>query len=111
MTDISSLPSFEIENSQNILLLIGNDQDTKVVIESFLQANVKTRTKYKCCMLHHCIRENKLTHDPYFIVKNIIFSVLRTVPSLKNYLKLEDHNVRFLVVKRFLVCQRDGLIV
>lgn len=67
--------------------------DLKVVVESFLQANVKSRTKYKCCVLHHCIRENKLTQDPYYIVKNIIFQVLRTVPCLKNYLKLQEHNV------------------
>jgi len=52
------------------------------------------RTKYKCCILHHCAKENKLTFDSYFIVKNIIFQILRTVPSLRNYLKLEEHNVR-----------------
>jgi len=75
------------------MLLVGNDQDTKIIVESFLQANVKTRTKYKCCVLHHCIRENKMTHDSYYIAKNIIYSVMRTVPSLRNYLKLSEHNV------------------
>ena len=76
------------------MVLVGDDQDTKVVVESFLQANVKSRTKYKCCVLHHCIRENKVTQDSYYIVKNIICQVLRTVPFLKNYLKFHEHNVR-----------------
>jgi hypothetical protein len=55
---------------------------------------VKTRTKYKCCALHHCVRENKLTQDTYYIVKNIIFSILRTMPSINNYMKLQEHQVR-----------------
>jgi hypothetical protein len=94
LTDISSLPTFEVDNTNNIMILVGNDQDTKVVVESFLQANVKTRTKYKCCVLHHCIRENKMTHDSYYMVKNIIFSILRAVTPLKNYMKLQEHNVK-----------------
>lgn len=65
--------------------------DQKVIVESFLQANVKARTKYKCCVLHHCLRENKITQDPYYIVKNIIQSILKTVPSLSNYMRLQDH--------------------
>lgn len=72
---------------------MGNDYETKVIVESFLQANFKARTKYKCCVLHHCVRENKLSHDSYYIFKNIIFSILRTIPSLKNYMKLQEHNV------------------
>lgn len=94
---MSNLQNFEIENSQNVMVLVGHEQDTRVVVESFLQANVKARTKYKCCVLHHCVSENKLTFDSYFMVKNIIFQVLRTVPSLRNYLKLEDHNVSALL--------------
>lgn len=30
---------FEIENSSNIMILVGNDKETKIVVESFLQAN------------------------------------------------------------------------
>mmetsp|Transcript_39480 Transcript_39480/g.37930 ORF Transcript_39480/g.37930 Transcript_39480/m.37930 type:complete len:89 (-) Transcript_39480:2247-2513(-) len=71
---------------------MGNDLDTKVVVESFLQANVKTRTKYKCCAVHHCVRENKMSQDPYYIVKNIIFQIMRTLPALKNYMEFQDHN-------------------
>lgn len=78
------------------MVVVGADQDTKLIVESFLQANVKTRTKYKCCMLHHCVRENKMTHDAYYIAKNIIFSIMRTVPSLRNFLKLQEHNVRII---------------
>jgi hypothetical protein len=89
MEEVALLLSFEIENSQNIMVVTSNSEaDLKVVIESFLQANVKSRTKYKCCMLHHCVRENKLTQDPYYIVKNIIFQIMRTLPCIKNYLKL-----------------------
>ena len=65
-------PSFEIDNTKNIMLLMGAATDTRVIIESFLQANVRTRSKYKCCVLHCCTRENKITHDSYYIVKNII---------------------------------------
>jgi len=67
-----------------------NEWDHKVLIESFLQANVKSRTKYKCCMLHHCQKENKLTLDPYYIVKSIVYNILRCVPSLANYLRLQQ---------------------
>lgn len=83
----------EIDNSSNILLLVGNDTDTKVIVESFLNANLKARTKYKCCILHHCVKENKLTTDCYYLVKNIIFKILKAIPSLKNYFKFAEHNV------------------
>lgn len=75
------------------MIIIGDDErDAKIIVESFLQANVKTRTKYKCCVLHHCSRENKLTLDPYYIVKNIIYNILRTMPAIANYMKLQEHN-------------------
>ena len=80
------------------MIIVGDyEVDAKVVVESFLQANVKTRTKYKCCVLHHCLRENKMTLDPYYIVKNIIFNILRTLPSLTSYMKLQEHNVTYLI--------------
>ncbi len=84
-------PTFEIDNSENILLLQGDETDTKILIESFLQANVGARTKYKCCVLHHCCRENKLTCDSYYMMKNIIFQIINTVPSIKNYISIQDH--------------------
>lgn len=34
--DTSKFPNFEIENSSNILVLMGNDSDTKIIVESFL---------------------------------------------------------------------------
>jgi hypothetical protein len=89
--------NFEIDNSQNYLVILGNDLDTKIVVESFLQANLKARTKYKCCVLHHCVKENKISQDSYYIVKNIIFQIMRTCPSLRNYIKLMDHNVNLLL--------------
>jgi hypothetical protein len=101
---MANRPTFEIENSNNILVLIGNDQDSKAIVESFLQANIKTRTKYKCCVLHHCVRENKLSQDPYYIVKNIIYQILRTIPSLKNYMKLQEHNVNTQIPNIVVVC-------
>jgi hypothetical protein len=79
-----------------MILVSDYEKDGKVIAESFLQANVKTRTKYKCCALHHCVRENKLTQDTYYIVKNIIFSILRTMPSVNNYMRLQEHQVRIL---------------
>ncbi len=36
LADTSSLPSLEIDNSANILVLMGDDSDTKVIVESFL---------------------------------------------------------------------------
>ena len=89
-------PLYEIDNSQQIMVITGdNEWDHKVLIESFLQANVKSRTRYKCCMLYHCHRENKLTLDTYYIVKSIIYNILRCCPSLENYFKLHG-NYEFL---------------
>jgi hypothetical protein len=65
-------PTFEIDNTKNVMLLMGAATDTRVIVETFLQANVRMRSKYKCTMLHCCTRENKITHDSYYIVKNII---------------------------------------
>lgn len=65
-------PTFKIDNSKNVMLLVGAAIDTRVIVESFLQANVRMRSKYKVAMLHCCTRENKITHDSYYIVKNII---------------------------------------
>jgi hypothetical protein len=93
---------FHIENSGNILVVTSDeDWDLKVLVESFLQANVKTRTKYKCCVLHHCVKENKITLDPYYIVKNIIFNILRTVPTLENYFKLHESTLMNEMTKMF----------
>ena len=63
-----------------------------MIVESFLQANVKTRTKYKCCMLYHCQRENKVTLDPYYITKSIIFNIIKAIPSISNYIRLQDQH-------------------
>lgn len=85
------MPKYEINNQQRIMVITGdNDWDQKVLIESFLQANVKSRTKYKCCMLHHCQRENKLTLDAYYIVKSIVYNICRCFPSLTSYLRLQE---------------------
>lgn len=74
------------------MVLMGAATDTRVVVESFLQANVKMRSKYKCCVMHCCTRENKITHDAYYIVKNIIQSIVRTVPAVRNLLLLQNHD-------------------
>lgn len=67
------LSLYEIENSRQILILTGDShEELRVIVESFLQANLKIRTKYKCCVLHHCTQENPLSCDSYFIVKNIM---------------------------------------
>lgn len=74
------------------MLLVGAAIDTRVIVESFLQANVRMRSKYKVAMLHCCTRENKITHDSYYIVKNIIQSVVRTVPAIAKLLRLQNHD-------------------
>lgn len=90
--DTTGLPTFEIDNSQNVMMLMVEDErDARVIVESFLQANVKTRTKYKCSVLHQCAKENQITLDSYYIVKNIIFQILKTVPAIANYIKLQEH--------------------
>lgn len=74
------------------MLLLGAATDTRVILESFLQANVRMRSKYKCTVLHCCTRENKLTHDSYYIVKHIITQIVRTVPAVRNLLLLQKHD-------------------
>jgi hypothetical protein len=37
------------------------------------------------------LRENDITLDPYYIVKNIIFNILRTIPSLSSYINFQEH--------------------
>jgi hypothetical protein len=66
-----SMPKFVIKNSKRILLLLGHQNETRVIVESFLQAN-GMRSCYKCVALHCCTKENKLTCDAYLIVKHII---------------------------------------
>jgi len=85
-------PGFTVENSGNILVVEGKNQEAVVLVESFLQANLKARTKYKCCALHHCARENRLTWDPYYITKNIILSIVKAIPSIKSFFKMQEHN-------------------
>ena len=55
-----------------------------------MQANINIRTKYKCCVLHHCTQENALSCDSYYIVKNIMRSIFRTVPFIKDYLLISS---------------------
>ena len=74
------------------MLLTGAATDTRTIIESFLQANFRMRSRYKCTTLHCCVRENKITQDAYYIVKNIIQSIVRTVPAIKNLLLLQTHD-------------------
>ena len=81
-------PNFQIENSRNICVLTGAATDTRVIVESFLQGNHRMRSRYKCVLLHSCVRENKLTQDTYYIVKNIIQSIVRSVPAIRNFLQL-----------------------
>lgn len=85
-------PSFELINSSNIMMVSGAPSDTRVLVESFLQANMKMRSKYKCAVMHCCHPENKLSQDPYCIFKNIIFQLVRSVPAIRLYLMLQSHN-------------------
>ena len=57
-----------------------------------MQANINIRTKYKCCVLHHCTQENSLSCDSYYIVKNIMRSIFRTIPIIKDYLLISSKN-------------------
>lgn len=88
--------SYEIENSKQILIITGSHHDElRVIIESFLQANLKIRTRYKCSALHNCTAENLHSRDSYYIVKNIMRQILHTAPFLRDYLLLtskEDFN-------------------
>lgn len=80
---------YEIENSKQILVLTGSShEELRIIVESFLQANVKIRTKYKCCVLHHCTEENPLSRDTYYMVKNIMRQILHTLPFLSQYLQI-----------------------
>jgi hypothetical protein len=82
---------YEIENSRQILVLTGDShEELRVIVESFLQANLKIRTKYKCCVLHHCTEENALSCDSYFIVKNIMRQIIQTLPFIGEYLQICD---------------------
>ena len=91
-TILNEKPKFDIDNSYNIMLMTGAATDTRTIIESFLQANFKMRSRYKCAMMHCCVRENKITHDSYYIVKNIIQGIVRTVPAIRNLLHLHSHD-------------------
>ena len=64
---------YEIENSKQFLIITGEKhEEMRVIVESFLQANLKIRTKYKCVALHNCTMENQFSRDSYQITKNII---------------------------------------
>jgi len=81
-----------MRRSENIMVVTGTATDTRVLIESFLQANYKMRSRYKCAALHCAVRENKLSQDPYYIVKHIIFQLVRTIPAIRLLLMLQKHN-------------------
>ena len=84
---------YEIENSKQILVLTGSSHEQlRIIVESFLQANVKIRTKYKCCVLHHCTEENSLSRDSYYMVKNIMRQILHTLPFLSQYLQIANNS-------------------
>ena len=91
-TSLDGKPTFSIDNSKNIMLITGAATDTRVIVETFLQANVRMRSRYKCCMLHSCVRENKITHDSYFLVKNIIQSIVKCIPAIRNLLFLQHRD-------------------
>lgn len=74
-------------------MLTGSSHDQlRIIVESFLQANVKIRTKYKCCVLHHCTEENSLSRDTYYMVKNIMRQILHTLPFLTQYLQIGNNS-------------------
>lgn len=74
------------------MVLSGASTDTRVLVESFLQANIKMRSRYKCAVMHCCVRENKLSQDTYYIVKHIMYQIVRTVPAVRLFLMLQKHN-------------------
>ena len=89
--DLGGSCLYEIENSRQILAITGqNPHELRIVMESFMQANISIRTKYKCSVLHQCTEENALSCDSYYIVKNIMRSILRTVPFIKDYLMISS---------------------
>ena len=58
-------------------------------------------------MLHHCLKQNSLSCDSYYIVKNIIRQLITTVPVLGEYLLIgESNQSKFAkVIQEFLHCR------
>ena len=50
------------------------------------------RSRYKCCVYHVCSKANILTCDSYFIIKHIIFQIVKLVPAIKDLLLLQEVN-------------------
>lgn len=92
--------SYLIDNSRQFLVITGQSHhELRLIVESFLQANQRQRTRYKCCALHHCTCENQISRDTYYIVKNIMRQILRTMPVLKEYLLISENKEFKLVLE------------
>jgi len=44
-------------------------------------------------IFHYCMPQNKMTYDSYYIVKNIIYSILEKCPEILSFFKLIDLDI------------------
>jgi hypothetical protein len=63
---------FKLDNSNQIMILLGDSFSTRVVLESFLVSTQSTPS-YKCVVYHASLNQNLITQDTYYVLKHIIY--------------------------------------
>ena len=57
-------------------------------------SSLQPTSKSKVVCTHYCVLQNRLSTQSYYIIKNIINSILKEVPEILNYFKLLDIDLR-----------------
>jgi hypothetical protein len=84
-----------LETSNNILGIKCSERVSKLLFNHLSKFSnpEKSQEKNLISITHYCCAQNKLTYDSYYIVKNIIYSILNKCPEILSFFKLLDLDI------------------
>ena len=84
----------EINSSKNILGIRCSERVSKLICSHISQFSEPLNQENKIVsIIHYCLPQNKISFDCYYIVKNIIYSILTKCPEILSFFKLLDLDI------------------
>ena len=80
--------------AKNILGIRCSERLNKIITHYISQfTDNKNPNKDVVSIIHYCLPQNKMTYDCYYVVKNIIYSILNKCPEILSFFKLLDLDI------------------
>lgn len=82
-----------LDTTKRILGVKCSERVSKIVCQHMLNYSKVDSDNNYISIVHYCMPQNKMSYDSYYIVKNIIYSILNKCPEILSFFKLLDLDI------------------